>query len=312
MKRIIKFFSNYFNRLNTGSRSYIKDPENIPEEFDKKNPSVIINIILFIATFFTTTFAAGFPTMNISIESFKHGLPYSITLLTILLTHEFGHYFAARKFGVKSTLPYFIPFPSIIGTMGAIIRTRSPIKDRRALFYIGAMGPLPGFIVSLIAVIIGINLSEIEPLPIIPENAIIPIFGDSLLFAFIVKLTHGNIPAGHDIFLSQYAWAGWIGLLITSLNLMPVGQLDGGHIMYALLGRKQLIFGWMAFGGLIVLSFFWNGWIIWLLLILVVLMIAHPYIPEGRKLSALEKTVGWLCMLILLLTFIPVPVDFLP
>jgi Predicted membrane-associated Zn-dependent proteases 1 len=159
--------------------------------------------------------------------------------MTILGVHEFGHYFAARRFGVDATLPYFIPFPSIVGTMGAVIKTKSPIPHRRALFYIGVMGPIPGFIVSLAAVIVGIMLSEIQPLP--PAEGITPVFGDSILFGFIVHLFHSEIPAGFDIALHPFAWAGWIGFLVTSLNLIPIGQLDGGHILYSLLGRKQVM-----------------------------------------------------------------------
>ena len=303
---------NYFIRLNTGSRPQLRPPELIPETIPgyQVKDRISVNIILFIITFLTTTFAGATGGDTITAQ-FVSGLPYSMTLITILLCHELGHYGASRKFGVKATLPYFIPFPSIIGTMGAVIKTRSPIPGRRALFYIGAMGPLLGFIVSLAAVIAGIYLSEIKPLPQAGSDLLMPIFGDSLLFALFVKVVHGTIPPGHDIYLSPYAWAGWIGFLITSLNLMPIGQLDGSHILYALIGRKQVVVGWLCLAALVVLSFIWQGWIIWILLTLVLLMVAHPEVPEGEALSAPEKALGWLCMVILLVTFVPVPVDFL-
>jgi membrane-associated protease RseP (regulator of RpoE activity) len=307
---------NYFVRLNTGARPHYRPPGHLPETIPEKVPEyqqrdrAAVNIILFIITFFTTTFA-GATGGNTIAEQLISGLPYSATLIVILLCHEFGHYSAARRFGVKATLPYFIPFPSIIGTMGAVIKTRSPIPNRRALFYIGAMGPIPGFIVSLVAVITGIYLSEIKPLPQGGGELLLPVFGDSLLFALFVKLIHGAVPPGHDIYLSPYAWAGWIGFLVTSLNLMPIGQLDGSHILYALIGRKQVAAGWMSLAALVILSFIWQGWIVWIVLTLMVLMVAHPEVPEGEELSTAEKAVGWLCMAILLATFVPVPVDFL-
>jgi membrane-associated protease RseP (regulator of RpoE activity) len=265
----------------------------------------IINLALFIITLCTTTLAGAVYSENM-IDSILSGLPYSLTLMTILGVHEFGHYFAARRFGVDATLPYFIPFPSIVGTMGAVIKTKSPIPHRRALFYIGVMGPIPGFIASLAAVIIGIMLSEIQPLP--PAEGLTPVFGDSILFGFIVHFFHGEIPTGFDIALHPFAWAGWIGFLVTSLNLIPIGQLDGGHILYSLLGRKQVYAGWISLTGLVILTFIWPGWGVWIVLTLLMLMVAHPKIPQTEELSLNEKAAGWLCMVIFILTFIPVPV----
>jgi len=313
MKKLKEKFKGHIKRLNTGLRDDTLREQELRPLYPAKSPVSKfpwVNIILFIITFITTTLAGG-QSGNGFISYFISGLPYSLTLLAILLTHEFGHFFAAKKFGVDATYPYFIPFPSIIGTMGAVIKTRSPIPDRRALLYIGAMGPLPGFIVSLVAVIVGIYFSEIKPLPPAGGEIPIPIFGDSILFALIVKIIHGTLPQGQDIFLSPYAWAGWIGFLITSLNLMPLGQLDGGHILYSLTGRKQLYFGWTAFTGLVVLSFFWYGWILWIIMALSFLMIAHPPIEKTCELSIAEKIMGWGCMVIFLITFIPVPVKFI-
>ncbi len=304
------FFRDYINRLNTGMRVKYVPAREYEEIQVQKDKPVIINIVLFLITFITTSLA-GASSGNTIPEYIISGLPYSLTIITILLTHEFGHYFAARYFGVRATLPYFIPFPSMIGTMGAVIKVKSPIPDKRALFYIGAMGPLAGFIVSLISVIVGISLSKVSALPPGGGNVPIPIFGDSILFALIVKIIHGPIPEGKDIFLSPYAWAGWIGFLVTSINLMPVGQLDGSHILYALIGEKQKIFGWGVLAGLVVLSFFWYGWILWIFIILFFLMVAHPTVARGRELSLFEKGIGWFCMAIFILTFIPVPVEIL-
>ena len=300
----------YFYKLNTGIRDIKQINIPINYQVPVKNKPVIINVILFFITFITTSFAGANSGDSLT-EYLLSGLPYSITLLLILLSHEMGHYFAARHFGVQSTLPYFIPFPSIIGTMGAVIKIKSPVPNSRVLLYIGAIGPLAGFIISLVATIIGIYLSQIKPLPASGGESVIPIFGDSILYAVLIQFIHGTIPPGQDIYLSSYAWAGWIGFLVTSLNLMPVGQLDGSHILYALIGEKQKYFGWAVLACLIFLSFFWIGWIIWIVLILVFLFIAHPPINENSQLTYIERGLGWLCIVIFFLTFIPIPVKFM-
>jgi membrane-associated protease RseP (regulator of RpoE activity) len=310
--RIRLWLKGYFRRLNTGERPYRPVPHDVIINKQEKETPVYVNIILFVMTFITAAFAPSFIeisesniTMGQATDFFVNGVPYAVTLITILLFHEFGHYFASRKFGVKATLPFFIPFPSIAGTMGAIIKTKSPIPDRRALFYIGAMGPLPGFIVCLLAVVLGIYFSDIKPIPVRGEEIIL---GDSIFLILIKRIIHGNIMPGQMIKYSMYAKAGWFGLLITSLNLMPIGQLDGSHILYSLVGKKQVYFGWMAVAAIAMLSFFWPGWILWLGLTFIVLMVAHHDVPDGEALSSAEKAVGWLCMLILVLTFVPVPV----
>lgn len=286
------------------------EEEILSEDLPVKERPPYLNIFLFFITLLFTTLA-GAHKGDTLVEVLISGLPYSITIMTILLSHEFGHYFAARHFGVKSTLPYFIPFPSQFGTMGAVIKIKSPIPNKKALFYIGVMGPLPGFILSLAAVIVGVYLSEIKPLPLPKQDFPLIIFGDSLLFKIIVKHIHGNIAQGYDIFLSPYAFAGWIGFLVTAINLIPIGQLDGAHILYALVGKKQLYFGWLAVFSLAVLSFFFYGWILWILITFFFLMVAHPYIPDGPELTFKEKIMGWSCMVIFILTFIPVPVEII-
>ncbi len=308
MDAIKKFLVQYFTRLNTGMRPQGSIAPPVSESVQTKEKP-LVNVLLFIATFVSTT-VVGATSVDSIAHFFISGLPYSITLMTILLTHEFGHYFAARRFGVRSTLPYFIPFPSLIGTMGAVIKTKSPIPHRRALFYIGVMGPLPGFIVSLAAFIVGIWLSEIKPLPTGMEgNGFI--MGDSLLVLFVIKMVHGAVPAGSDVFLSQLGKAGWFGFLITNLNLMPIGQLDGSHIIYSLVGKKQVFFGWAALAGLVVLSFFWPGWTVWIAMTLLFLMVAHPEVQEGVVLTLPEIIIGWLSVAIFIITFVPLPIDFI-
>jgi membrane-associated protease RseP (regulator of RpoE activity) len=306
IKKLFMSAKEFFARLNMNPDAVsIKKKIYIANDKPEKK-RIWINILLFLITVITTTVAGAESVESIG-KIFKSGIPFSMTLLTILLSHEMGHYLAARHFGVKATLPYFIPFPSIIGTMGAVIKLKSPIYNRRDLLYIGAMGPIIGFIFSLIAIIAGIYLSEVKPIPVKSDDLNI-FFGDSILSAFIIEAIHGPIQSGYDIYLSPYAWAGWIGFLVTGLNLMPIGQLDGSRVVYALLGRRQLFVGWAAFIGLVILSFIWPGWIVWIIFSLVLLKIGHPTVEEGVKLSFGEKILGYFCILIFILTFIPVPV----
>lgn len=313
VKRIKFFFKRYLFRLNNGipypGAANTEDDFFIPQTdaFPYKTRWKL-NLFLFIVTLCTTTLFAPSSGETIG-EALINGLPYSLTLMTILSIHEFGHYFAARKFGVSATLPYFIPFPSIIGTMGAVIKTKSPIPHRRALFYIGIMGPLPGFFASLIAVFAGVSMSEVIPIPL-TEGVIIQL-GNSMLFSSIVYLFHGTIPGGYDLFLHPVAWAGWIGFFITSLNLMPLGQLDGGHVLYSLIGKKQSYAGWSALAVLVVLTFIWPGWGLWVVITLLILMVAHPPVRETSPLSFKEKAAGWFCMAVFIITFIPVPVQLI-
>ncbi len=308
MERIWKIIKSYISVLNM--HPAVEMSERAYSRKEERDTPLWIHLLLFFVTLITTTIAGASSSDSIG-EIILTGLPFSLTIIAILLSHEMGHYLAARYFGVKATLPYFIPFPSIIGTMGAVIKIKSRIKDKRALLYIGASGPLVGFVLSLIASIAGIYYSEIKPLPAVTGDMTIPIFGDSLLFSFITAMIHGEIPAGYDIYLSPYAWAGWIGFLVTSLNLMPMGQLDGSHILYSLIGEKQLVVGWMTFLGLVILSFIWIGWIVWIIMALLFLMIGHPRIDEGKPLTSAERFTGWSCVFVFFLTFIPVPVTFL-
>lgn len=312
--RTVKLFlKHYLFRLNNGV-PYTYPPVSREEIFihlheaPPYRPKWRLNLFLFIATFCTTTLFAPSSGETFG-EAFLNGLPYSVTLMTILSVHEFGHYFAAKKFGVKATLPYFIPFPSIIGTMGAVIKTKSPIPHRRALFYIGVMGPLPGFFASLIAVCAGVAMSKVMPIPLNEEIMIQ--LGNSMLFSLIVYIFHGSIPAGYDLFLHPVAWAGWIGFFITSLNLMPIGQLDGGHVLYSLIGRRQVYAGWFTLAALTALTFIWPGWGLWVAVTLLVLMIAHPPVRETTPLSTEEKLAGWFCMAVFVVTFIPLPVQLI-
>lgn len=282
-----------------------------PPPHPKKNTPLWVHALLFIITFITTTLAGSDGSLSFNALT-KNGFPFSATLMIILLSHEMGHYCAARRFGLSATLPFFIPVPhiiSLIGTLGAVIKIKSPLRSRRALLYVGMSGPIAGFIVSLAAVIIGLSLSTIQPLPVMPPDSFVLHFGDSLLFRALTFAIHGSMPPGHDVMLSPIAWAGWIGFLVTSLNLMPIGQLDGGHIVHALIGKKQRYFGWIAFLSLAALCAIWFYWVVWVILILFFVRIGHPVIADSTPLSRSERTIGWVTMLILIATFIPIPVE---
>ena len=313
LRSLLRTLRGYIAVLNADPAVPVFPPREPEIMRERKDTPRWVHLALFIATFLTTTLAGAGDKSDI-IAMLVSGLPFSLTLMAILLTHEMGHYLAARRFGLRATLPYFIPLPhwiSPIGTLGAVIRIKSPLRERRALLYVGAAGPLAGFVVSLAAVIAGIRFSEMLPLPVAPPGSYTFIFGDSLLFRLITLLTHGPIPPGHDIFLSPCAWAGWIGFLVTSLNLMPLGQLDGGHILHALIGRKQLYFGWAAFIILVMLSVGWPGWGVWILMVLLFLRVGHPVLEDTSPLGFRERVTGWSCMVILLLTFVPAPVEIL-
>lgn len=272
----------------------------------KKFP--FLHLILFILTLFSTLFFgalhAGVDLLKEPAKIYK-GLPFSLTLMLILLSHELSHYFTSRKHGVKASLPYFIPAPTIIGTFGAFIKMKSPIVTREALIDIGASGPIAGFIISVIATVIGLHMSEIVPVAQAKGGLNL---GDSLLFSSLAQMVLGVTPSNSDILLSPVAFAGWIGLFVTSINLIPVGQLDGGHIAYALLGEKQkfvsiLLIIVMGFLGLLL----WEGWAVWAVLLLI-LGIRHPPVLYWEvSLDRKRKFFGWFSAAMLVLTFIPVP-----
>ncbi|MFQ5585402.1 MAG: site-2 protease family protein, partial [Thermodesulfobacteriota bacterium] len=202
--------------------------------------SALLPASLFAATV-VTTLASGALQQGLDIfhnpSTILQGYPFSIAIIAILGTHELGHFFASKRHRVVTTVPYFIPgppLPPMVGTFGAVIRIKSPIVHRTALIDIGAAGPIAGFIVSIAVTVWGLALSPVLPAPS-GEGHII--FGSSLIFHALSFLVLGPIPAGYDIFLHPVAFAGWIGFFITCMNLLPIGQLDGGHVLYALLRK---------------------------------------------------------------------------
>ena len=281
-----------------------------------KFPNVTkIHAVLFFLTIISTLIAGsimqgGDPFSNpIDIT---RGIPFSITLMLILGCHEFGHYYYALKHNVDATLPYFLPAPPyifIIGTFGAFIKIKSPIYKKDALLQIGAAGPIAGFIIAVPALVIGLLLSDVIEINN-QYNGII--LGDSLLMKIFTYIIFPDLGNGYDILLHPIAFAGWIGLLVTMLNLLPVGQLDGGHIAYAMLGNKQGLVGWITLGALFLLSFLSLNWLVWGLLIFFLMRSAkHPPIHDIlTPLSNKNKNIGYLCLLIFILCFIPTPFQF--
>jgi membrane-associated protease RseP (regulator of RpoE activity) len=235
-----------------------------------------------------------------------YGIAYSISLMTILLSHEMGHYFMTRRYGIPATLPYFIPFPfPPFGTLGAVIRMKGFITDKRALFDIGVAGPLAGFLVAVPFIILGIKWSAIEALP--TGKAYIQL-GDPLIFKLLARLIVGEIPEGYELMLHPVGMAGWAGLFVTALNLLPVGQLDGGHVLYAVCGEKSKWVYMAVVFGLAMTAIFYNpGWLLIAILLLIFGM-RHPQpLDMETRLNGLRKVLAFVVLLIFLLSFTPAP-----
>ncbi len=271
------------------------------------------NIILFLLTVLSTLVAgsgAFFPFDPLADPGrLLDGVPFAFTLLAILGTHEFGHYFTARAYGASVSLPYFIPAPPplLFGTLGAIIRMRSPARDKNSLFDIAAAGPLAGLVVALPALWIGLGWSKVGA---VPSSGSVT-FGDSLLMRFMTWLAFGPLPAGHDVFVHPVALAGWVGLFVTALNLFPVGQLDGGRIAYALFGARHRQISIATFLGLLALGAVTGAgnWFVWAFLLFFVMGFRHqPPLDDLSPLSPGRYAVGVLCLLLLVLLIPPVPI----
>jgi membrane-associated protease RseP (regulator of RpoE activity) len=269
----------------------------------------LIHVLLFAATFVTTSMAGAFeaganPLADIA--SIRAGFPFAVTLLSILLVHELGHYTLAKHHGVRASLPYFIPAPPIlIGTFGAFIRMQSPPPTRRALFDVGAAGPWAGLLLSIPAIIVGLRLSEVRPLGL-DEGGLI--LGDSILFSGLSWLALGTTPENVTIILHPIALAGWFGLFVTMLNLLPIGQLDGGHVAYAMFGRAHRWIARLFLGVVAALALTgWPGWMVWIVLSFII-GIDHPATRDAATpLDGRRRLAAWLTVAAFVLTFIAEP-----
>ena len=306
-----------------GEQGAIRQSFDPPADDDEVGPSFFskwtLPIGLFLLTVFTTLWAGAYQAysgpvrgpLNFLLESPEtlwRGIPFAGALLFILTTHELGHYLLSRIHRVPASLPLFIPGPPhFIGTFGAIIRIRGPIMSRRALFDIGVAGPLAGFIVAVAALVVGLNLSTI-----VNRQATYGLqLGEPLLLQFMSWLVIGSLPAEVDVVLHPIGFAAWFGLFVTSLNLFPIGQLDGGHVAYALWGDRQRTMAFVFVPILLVLGFVgWPGWFLWAFMA-GFLGLGHPPVidplaPLGRG----RTIVGWIALAVFVLTFAPVPFSF--
>jgi membrane-associated protease RseP (regulator of RpoE activity) len=284
-----------------------------------------VHILWFVATLITTTWVgfygqyAGFR-LSLGTASIRdvqqmhwylYGLIYSAPMLLILGAHEFGHYFYCRKHDVDASLPYFMPAPlPLTGTVGAVIRIREPFPSIKALFDIGVAGPIAGFIMLLPFLYWGVTLSAVARLP--PSNDVI-YFGEPLLFKLMSYLHFGTLPQGFDIILHPMGFAAWFGMLATAMNLLPFGQLDGGHISYAVFGPRArfISMGTLAVTILLVLrSFSWVSMAVIMLAMAFFLGLRHPSVmDEGAPLDSNRKWIAVLALVIFVLCFTPVPIQ---
>lgn len=244
----------------------------------------------------------------------RPGLEFAMGLMAILLAHETGHYLTAKRYGISASPPFFLPAPpwwNFVGTFGAFIRLRSPVVDRQQLLDVGAAGPWAGFVVAVIFLVVGLTRSQLSALPVDSPFAVfflgslIPM-GDSL----ITYAARHWLVGGGTVVMHPLALAGWLGLLVTTLNLLPLGQLDGGHVLYALIGRRQAWVGLATWLGLLVLGFWFWGWWAWAIFTVVLGRgsIAHPAVLDRyRRIPPNRRPLGWASALLFIATFTPVP-----
>jgi membrane-associated protease RseP (regulator of RpoE activity) len=232
------------------------------------------------------------------------GLPFSLTLLAILMAHEMGHYLAARYYQVDASLPFFIPVPTLIGTFGAFIRIRSAILSKRILFDIGIAGPLAGFAVLILPLAAGVSLSKIAP-GIANQGELV--FGTPLILRLFEWIIFPGTPVS-DIYLHPVARAAWVGVLATALNLLPIGQLDGGHVLYAFLGERTRLLSRIFIGVLVLMGFFFAwSWFFWAGFLLLFGM-RHPAIFDPRPIGRVRTWLGIAALIMLVLSLTPTPI----
>ncbi len=252
-----------------------------------------LHIVLFILTV-ASTWIVGGPV-------------YSFAVILILFGHEMGHYLMSRRYGIRATLPFFLPFPlPPFGTLGAVIRMESTVSSRKALFDTGVAGPLTSLVLSIPAIVIGLRLSKVVPASHIKEGMLR--LADPLLFSFIQRLVSGEISENYEIVLHPIGFAGWVGLFVTSLNLLPIGQLDGGHIAYGLFGKRSRVIFLIAIAVMAFITVFYNpGWFLLLILIILFGFRHPPPMDDQTPLDWKRKLLGGFVFLAFFLSFTPAP-----
>ena len=262
-----------------------------------------LNLLLLITAFGTMSYGLG--------------LVYALCAILILGSHEMGHYLFCRWYGVEATLPYFLPAPSppfLFGTFGAVIRMRPPIPSRRALFDIGIAGPIAGFLVALPVLVIGVAVSQVVPNP--PDASGSMEFGEPLLLTLLTRLIHGVIPEGSILLMSPALLAGWFGLLVTAMNLFPVGQLDGGHVSYALSPKTHPAIARLtaiSMGVLVLVCLgmrIFNPWLLWTIILWILSRFRHPPVEiSDEPLGAARIALAVFAAIIFIVSFIPLPIQ---
>lgn len=290
----------------------------------RKEKPISINVILLIFTILTTILTGSIlylgyfdiwsmPNIGkiFEIENLFYGtIFFAIPIMSILIVHEMGHYYISKKHGISTSLPYFLPIPPImpsfnIGTFGALIQSKDPMPNKKALFDVGLAGPLAGFLIAIPITILGIATAKIVPLPSIETMQSGQIFFNSSLLIDILTLGIRNVPNGYTIAMNPILFAGWVGLLVTSINLFPAGQLDGGHIFRAVLGDKQKYAGWIA-----VFIMIMTGWLFFAFIIIFLIGLSHPPpLNDDTKLDNKRKLFFLVAIIILLLSYIPYPIN---
>lgn len=286
--------------------------------------------LLFAATLFTTTALSpvllGWSRTDVSIALEPYltpalaarvfhdpawlsaGLSFSLPALTILLAHELGHYLACRRYRLPATPPFFLPFPLLVGTLGAFIRIRSPIDGKKELFDVGVAGPLAGFVTLLPFLFYGVAHSQPAPVVLASGHSLL-VPGSSLAIELVSHLFHGPLPPGWTLDLHPFAFAAWFGLLVTAINLIPLGQLDGGHILYAVSPRWQRRLAFPLWLALLGLGLVWHGWLVWCVITLL-MNVHHP--PVRHEHVPLDRRRRWLAAAafgVLVLSFAPQGLD---
>jgi membrane-associated protease RseP (regulator of RpoE activity) len=300
-------------------------------QLDRRTGRVWVNVAMFFATLLSMLYIGTLNNLDMTLvqdpeswevllaplQQMHRGLSFAATFMGILLAHELSHYLVGRFYGSPQSLPYFIPFPNLFGTMGAVIVQRRPMRSRKALLDIGIAGPLGGLIVAIPLLILGLMLSEVGSPPADVENALQE--GNSLLYAGIKYVVFGKfLPSGNeDVWLHPVAFGAWSGLFITMLNLVPIGQLDGGHVGYALLGRRAWTLGYVVIGALVA----WGGWLvlngnmaggIWMTWALFNLMLNRrhpPLLDDATRLDLPRVILGLFLLIIFVLLFMPAPLQ---
>lgn len=282
--------------------------------------------LLFLLTLATATLAGvghyvsfvsdfGRQPVDPSLGILAAGLWYSGTILLILGAHEAGHYVYCRRYNVDATLPYFLPLPppfhALTGTLGAVIRIREPFPNKKALFDVGVAGPIAGFVVLVPALFVGLHLSHVTLAP--PASDGVWSLGEPLLFQWGVQLVFGNVPDGYTVNMHPMVFAAWFGMLATALNLLPFGQLDGGHITYATLGAWSTPISLVTVAGAIAMTFVSTSWLFFSMMLVIMLLLLGPRHPrviyEYEPLGTGRRAVAVLAFVILAICFTPAPIE---